>query len=97
MKTIIKRILCITVVLIMIYCIGITCFAETVDNSTYQEKKDKVAADDALANIDEPIPKGTVLPSTGGIPSEAFYIAGGLLIVGSLVILKLKPKSVTKS
>lgn len=41
--------------------------------------------------VDEAIPKA--LPKTGGIPAEAFYVAGGLFIVAAVIISMKKAKA----
>jgi LPXTG-motif cell wall-anchored protein len=44
--------------------------------------------------LTEEVPKA--LPTTGGIPAEAFYVVGALLIVGALVISMRKAKPASK-
>jgi LPXTG-motif cell wall-anchored protein len=48
----------------------------------------------SLTVIDEKTP--TALPATGGVPEEAFYAVGAILVIGALVILMKKSKTVTK-
>lgn len=43
---------------------------------------------------EEEIPKG--LPRTGGIPEEAFYAVGAILIISALVISMKKSKTASK-
>lgn len=45
---------------------------------------------DTVTIDEETIPQGSSLPKTGGIPAEAFYIGGGLLIVAAVVLARKK-------
>ncbi len=56
--------------------------------------KDKQSAAKTQDITEEKVPKA--LPKTGGIPSEAFYIVGGLLIVSALAISMKKVKPASK-
>ena len=92
-----KKLLCIVLTLVLIVSLGSICFAENVDNSTYDEKSNKIIEKDLVSSVDEAVPSGSSLPRTGGVPAEAFYAVGALLIVGALVISKKKPKPASKS
>ena len=48
----------------------------------------------SLILADESVPKA--LPKTGGVPEEAFYAVGAILIIGALVILTKKTKTAPK-
>lgn len=37
--------------------------------------------------------KGTVLPSTGGMGTTIFYVVGGLLIIGAVIVLVARRKA----
>lgn len=67
--------------------------AENVLDMTYRELHDEaVPTGDAdsspeIINIaEEEIPKADVLPKTGGIPAEVFYVAGALFIMAALIL-----------
>jgi LPXTG-motif cell wall-anchored protein len=55
---------------------------------------DKSGASSSVIVADETTPKA--LPKTGGIPAEAFYAIGAILVIGALVILMRKPKTAEK-
>jgi len=67
--------------------------AENVIDMTYEELQDEVVPrgdvdtfTEVIDITEEEIPKGDVLPQTGGIPAEVFYAAGALLIMAALVL-----------
>ena len=64
--------------------------AENVDDTTYSEPQ--------ILVDEEEIPGGPgTLPKTGGIPAEAFYAAGLLLVVAGLIISMKKAKPAPKN
>ena len=89
-----KKLVSIVLTLVLIVSFGIACFAESVDDSTYKEKTNQI---DRVTSLEEAIPQGSSLPKTGGIPAEAFYAVGAILIVGALIISKKKTKPASKS
>lgn len=42
---------------------------------------------------EQEIPLAPALPDTGGIPAEAFYVAGALIVVAALTLLVKKDKA----
>lgn len=85
--------------------------AENVNDETYVEPPNGIVTvdDESIAGGDsetsaetieideETVPKGDALPKTGGIPAEAFYAAGALIIVAALIISKKKAKAASKN
>ncbi len=71
--------------------------AENVLDDTYEDLQDEdIAAGDPDTSFetidigDEEPPKADVLPATGGIPAEAFYVIGALFIVAALILFRKK-------
>ncbi len=69
-----------------------------VDVATYDEEQHVIEIEDEAVSQsgvvslnDESIPKA--MPKTGGIPAEAFYAAGALLIVAALLLMGKKTKA----
>jgi LPXTG-motif cell wall-anchored protein len=65
---------------------------ELADEGAPQAGVDQASGQQQIT-LEEEVPKA--LPKTGGIPAEAFYVVGALLIAGALVlsIRKAKPAS----
>ena len=67
---------------------------QTAKTCSYHYSKDSAAAVDSntigIANA-----KGSTLPTTGGIGTKLFYIIGGLLVAGSVVLLVTKKRMKT--
>jgi LPXTG-motif cell wall-anchored protein len=57
---------------------------------------DATAAGNLMQVAEEETPKADALPKTGGIPAEAFYIVGVLLIGGAIVLSMRKAKPAAK-
>ena len=62
-----------------------------VDKATWQALEGGDMAGDSVTPISNT--RGTELPSTGGIGTTIFYILGGLLVVGAVVILVARRKA----
>lgn len=83
--------------------------APTVNSTTYNEQTTVIIDEDtpggsvkeATSNsveIKEEVPAAPAkLPKTGGIPAEAFYVAGALIIVAALVLSRVKTKAAPKN
>ncbi|NLK86641.1 MAG: LPXTG cell wall anchor domain-containing protein [Clostridiaceae bacterium] len=69
-----------------------------VDSATYDEERTEVDNDDpespAMVEISEQdVPLASALPDTGGIPAEAFYVAGALFVVAALILALKRNKA----
>lgn len=53
------------------------------ENGTAEE----ISLNDAIAEFEFPNFSGTQLPSTGGIGTTIFYVAGGVLVLGAVILL----------
>lgn len=76
--------------------------AVNVDTATYGEQETVITDEDIAAGstveIKEEVPAAPAkLPKTGGIPAEAFYVAGALIIVAALVLSRVKTKAAPKN
>jgi LPXTG-motif cell wall-anchored protein len=68
--------------------------AATYDPETTEIKKDTPEISPGIVEIDEQeVPLAPALPSTGGIPAEAFYVAGALFVVAALILALKKDKT----
>lgn len=81
-----------------------TVITEKVPGASVDENNEAITVQDelppgnpasAVLIGDEKIPQG--LPKTGGIPAEAFYVAGALLIFTAIIVSRKKVKTNTKS
>lgn len=81
---------------------------QNTNDENYVEEADQVIpgnpADSSVKGgetatvVKEEVPKAPAkLPKTGGIPAEAFYVAGALIVVAALILSKVKSKPATKS
>lgn len=59
-------------------------------NSDWTAKKTTDSADNAAVKVEVINNKGVLLPETGGIGTTIFYIAGGILAVGAVILLITK-------
>lgn len=68
----------------------------TVDNADFTIKQEEVkdTGEDVNGVLETTVvnQKGGVLPETGGIGTTIFYVVGGLLVVGALVVLVSKKR-----
>lgn len=94
--------LCLTVVIMI--CVVNLCYAEpeNVNSSVYQQEPiiindlnpEAPADEPTVIEEKEPVPAGdTELPKTGGIPPQAFYVAGALLVAAGILIPVRKTKT----
>jgi hypothetical protein len=81
---IMKKVISLLLVFTLIFSLASFCFATvtTYDKPKTEVTSKSVSKTDKVTVADEEIPQGSVLPKTGGIPAEVFYIAGALLVVG---------------
>ena len=105
-----KKILLILLTLVLMVNLGSVCFAAQGDKVVNIEDEENVGAaaydeqPSIIEVIDEDVAGGSaqtivdedVLPKTGGIPAEAFYVVGALLIVSAMIISKIKAKLASK-
>ena len=107
-----KKILSLVLSLTLIIILGSVCFAAQEDTTIKETEVPKASAESVdkstyktppIKMDDELIPKGPSsasvekLPKTGGIPAEAFYVAGVLFIAAALIISKKKVKVASKN
>lgn len=71
---------------------ALTALTITIDGQTDQGNTDTGVVNAAIENN-----KGLTLPSTGGIGTIIFYIAGGLLMAGAITFFVLKKKKTAKA
>jgi hypothetical protein len=97
-----KKILSLLLIFIIILSFGGYSFAanKTVDpNNEIITYNDELTPGDQANTYetldDESVARG--LPKTGGIPAEAFYAAGAILIVAALIVSRKKVKTDTKN
>ncbi|NLK86638.1 MAG: LPXTG cell wall anchor domain-containing protein [Clostridiaceae bacterium] len=70
-----------------------------VDTATYDPEITEIEKSDpevspGLVDIDEEeVPLAPALPNTGGIPAEAFYVAGALFVLAALILALKKNKA----
>ena len=102
-----KKILSLVLSLTLIFILGSVCFAEQDDSLVSRVLKENVNvatySTPSIKSGEELIPGGSSaasvekLPKTGGIPAEAFYVAGVLFIAAALIISKKKVKVASKN
>lgn len=102
-----KRIISLLLTLVIVLMVGSFSFAaagdtdipdqkvpgatvENVNSATYNQPSRTISGS-TIDIQDETVP--LALPSTGGIPSEAFYVVGALFIVAALILSKKKVKT----
>ena len=105
-----KKKICLLLALLFTLLFTLSAFAATDDiNDPLLSTGSGTVTDDQYGEIEEefededtpeapPVIEITdeVLPQTGGIPAEAFYIIGGLCIVSAILLLVRKEKPSTK-
>lgn len=70
-----------------------TCTWKVTDKSGNEFTGDKITVDeDGFIKIIVENKKGSLLPSTGGIGTTIFYVLGGILAVGAVVLLVTKKR-----
>jgi LPXTG-motif cell wall-anchored protein len=104
-----KRILFLSLILLFLFLLTTVVFsADDIDDPLAPLSPDIVTNDRYKPFDEELIPESPpvidieddeipeALPQTGGIPAEAFYIAGGVCILSAILILTTKSKSTDK-
>lgn len=91
-----KKIILAVLTFVLVVSLGNACFAASENQSVGSAEYNQPQATLEENINDEGVPKASALPKTGGIPSEVFYVVGGLLVVSALVISRVTAKSPAK-
>jgi hypothetical protein len=97
-----KKLFSLILVFIIIFTLGNFSFAAKTKTDTNNEVttyNGELAGGDKTSSYetldDETVARG--LPKTGGIPAEAFYAAGAVLVLAALILSRKKVKTDTKN
>lgn len=105
-----KKVLSLILALSMVMILGSVSFAAptvNVDSATYDEPVIEIIDEENAggstdttkegSDLNEVVPGGDArLPKTGGIPAEAFYGAGALIVLAALIVSRKKVKTASK-
>lgn len=105
-----KKLMCLILALIFTVLLATMAMATTeeVDDPLVPQSSNTVTTtqyDEINEFDDDPVPESgppeteitdDILPQTGGIPAEVFYVLGGILILSAVLLLSKKNKPSTK-